>query len=322
MRTSAHTSGALKELYEIAWIAKVICAETHIGDDNPAIQKMSILFRDFWLCAVVFVLQPNGKWPNGWKTIMHQIASKSPPMTDAQQERLLEADLQAHSILGKTFMEESQQRVRRMFSEAFATKAPVAKTYSFPKCAYLLMVQHLEILRARRASIKTILVYLIDDRLYNDDAYDLLYVIGNEVVSTFLSRSQSMTVAARLDVEERTMDLLYTAASRLGRARTFSVNTIRKMLSKLPWLLWSRTVVYRMLDIMQCLDPRFQHDMARRGLLQEKVGIELTFLNDSDVIDAASDFFDFCREWIETATAKSTNETMGMLQVRATSLLK
>ncbi|KND02142.1 1-phosphatidylinositol 4-kinase STT4 [Spizellomyces punctatus DAOM BR117] len=314
MRISKQTANIVAELYDIAWIAKVICDEEHIQLADEKSGRIRTLSRDFWLCAVIYVMKSDGSWPKGWPAILRQIAVKSPVMTLAPHERFLEADLRAHSVLEKSFTDETQQRVRGNLVQAFPDQASNIKLLSFAKCAYLLAVRELEVLRGQRADVKAMLEYLTDDRLYNDEAYGLLHCIGDEVVSTFLKKCVEKKEEGRIEIERHIVELLYTAASRLDRARMFAVKTIYKMLAMFPWLLWNRKAVYLMLDMVQCLDTKFQLDLDRRKLLRAKIGMELTFLNDSDIYGASKAFSDFCARWMTLAIQHSSSETMGMLQ--------
>lgn len=84
----------------------MICDEEHIQPEDPKINAMAALFRDFWMCAVTYMMEANGSWPTKWSAILRRIATKTPALAFAQQERCLEADLRAHSVLEQSFPEE------------------------------------------------------------------------------------------------------------------------------------------------------------------------------------------------------------------------
>ncbi|KAJ3144888.1 phosphatidylinositol-4- kinase [Geranomyces variabilis] len=302
------------ELLNMVSIAKTICAGPHIALNDPNIQQMANLFRDFWLGATTSVLEPNGAWPAGWADVLSYIALKTPAFSLSPKARFLDDDLIANSMLKRTFPDDVQARVRSCLSHAFPDHSSVVRSLPFVKCAYLVTVRELETMRATKLEPNLQLTYLRNDRLYNDEVYDFLHLIGTEVEIKFIRECARNREEHAKAIEAHAIQLLFMGASRLPRARAFAASALYRIHREFPFMLWNRRAVHLMLDLLQCLDANAQGSVERKDLLRGKIGGDLNFLDDSDADAASTNYFDMSLQWIASAIKRSSSETMGILQ--------
>ncbi|KAI8907684.1 hypothetical protein DFJ77DRAFT_175251 [Powellomyces hirtus] len=314
MKLGRLTPAGAAELLDMVTVAKTICASPLIQLSDSKVQDLANLFRDFWFCAILSIMEPNGTWPRGWSEVLSFIAVKTPAFVMSPEERFLDSDLSANSVLKKTFSDEVQIRTRGWLYHLFPDHAAGVRNLPFVTCVFLMTVRELETFRASKLNSDMILTYLSNDRLYNDEIYDFLHLIGTEVETKFMKECAKNREDNMLVIEAHVVQLLFMGASRLERARGFAAKTLYSIHKEFPFILWNRRVVHLMLDLLQCLDANAQGSIGRKELLRGKMGADLAFLDDSDVNAASSNFFDLCMKWIATAISSSSSETMGLLQ--------
>ncbi|KAI8817560.1 uncharacterized protein EV422DRAFT_218107 [Fimicolochytrium jonesii] len=307
-------ASALKDLYDHAWVASILCEDVEFHKRDQNIVETNFIFRDFWLCAIARLLGQDGKWPAGWAGILQAIALKTPCFALSSQERFLEEDLRTQSVMEKIVGAEVQQRVRTCLQTAFTERYSASKTLSFAKCTYLLAVREVERFKAKNLAPLTILKYLNHDRLYNDEVYDFLLSIGDDVIGVFIRACSLKKDVPPPLIADQLKQLLFMAASRLERARAFAANSVYRILRAFPALVWHRKSVGLMLDLLQCLDTESQPSATRTETLRGKIGRKLDLLNEYDVQAASQDFFDFCVRWTKLAFQRSASETVGLIQ--------
>jgi hypothetical protein len=75
---------------------------------NPLLwaPEQVLLFRDFWICAVMVGLSAQCTWPQAWIGILINIARASPPLVVPETLVSLDADLSSNSVLRRKIPEE------------------------------------------------------------------------------------------------------------------------------------------------------------------------------------------------------------------------
>ncbi|KAJ3296301.1 phosphatidylinositol-4- kinase [Borealophlyctis nickersoniae] len=296
----------LLELRDMATIMKILCDQEDFPREVQSNEEMILQFRNFWLYAVMFVLGPNGTWPKEWRNALSSIASRTPPLILAKKKRSLEADLGANSIMRTKFSDQVVVRTRSLLAQCLPSKAADIRITSFPQCAYLLAVHHLESFRIRKSGTDAILRYITDERLYNSDVYHIIETLADEIL--VILRKDRLTNRDHDAIVDHTRSLLLQAACRLERVRKFAARNINTILAQFPSVLWNHRAAYFMIDVLQCFDIRYQSDAHRKACF------DLAYVDHSDIKAASKDYFDLCAGWMNQAIKRSSSETLGLLQ--------
>ncbi|KAJ3411750.1 phosphatidylinositol-4- kinase [Chytridiales sp. JEL 0842] len=125
-------ANASSDLYQLALILKNICdLESFKPHINPT-DDLVLLFRNFWLNCVLFVLGPNGEWPKEWVSALLSIALKTPPLTLGKEKRNLEADLLSNSVLRANVRPQIFAKCQSNLSACLPKKTSEMKNLSQP----------------------------------------------------------------------------------------------------------------------------------------------------------------------------------------------
>ena len=134
-----------------------------------------------------------------------------------------------------------------MLTILIPSKATDIKNASNAICLYLLSIYYVE--KHRRAhNVDYVLQYLIDDR--NTESLDLLESIADEILKIHLfDKQQSAT-----SIQENCRSLLVNSTHYRIRVRKFCFRKIDQVLDEYPQMLWNKTLVHLMIDLLRFLD--------------------------------------------------------------------
>ncbi|KAI8803148.1 hypothetical protein BJ742DRAFT_830677 [Cladochytrium replicatum] len=348
--TSAQALQTIGELKELSNILRIICDQWDFSPNATAAPagsidhkepdtEIAVLFRNFWLYMVLYVLQPNGRWPSsekdsygGWAAIALSIAAKTPPLVLLSQSTNLEVELSANSILRGKLSEATITRARSALSNILpASAATELRNLSFLESAYLLAVFQIETLRIRRSwDVSYIFKYLTEERFYGTNVYSVFELLADEVCKIFVrdnigpEGSQALknstnpepgTTDIIRSIEAHARELILRAAHRRERVRKAAKRAVVNVLEYFPATLWNSRLLTLMLDILQVLDALACGASGKKEAgLVARSQIDLSFVNAQDASGAAHDFFELCVMWLQTANKRCASETTGLLQ--------
>jgi hypothetical protein len=128
------------------------------------------------------------------------------------------------------------------------------KHYSNPTVLYLLSIFYLELHRVSQC-VDHITAYLIDDR--NSEILDLVELVGAKIVREHVS-SRDTTKDIRL-IRQECKSLLVGSTHYRVRVRKFCQDHIDVLVGEYPQILWDKTIVHLMVDLMRFLDSSDAH---------------------------------------------------------------
>ncbi|XP_049821823.1 phosphatidylinositol 4-kinase alpha isoform X3 [Aethina tumida] len=242
-----------------------------IKNPKPRIHK---LFRDFWLFCVImgFTASESGLWPAEWYEGVREIAVKSPTLISPNSSRSEMRELQYTSAVRNDCvsineLQELKSQILDLLKHPPDVTAYVNKL-SFAQCTFLLSVYWVETLRVQYSGepslVPIISDYLSDSALQKDKAgmWSCVSSVGERVFDKFLEvmKNKPKNEVREADLEQHAQFLLVNFNHQHKQIRRVSDKFLSRLVDKFPHLLWSRRVLWTMLDILQVLSYSLQID--------------------------------------------------------------
>ncbi|KAJ8960815.1 hypothetical protein NQ318_020111 [Aromia moschata] len=263
-RASDKSPGALKASSSagnlgvlIPVIAVLLRRLPQIKNPKPRIHK---LFRDFWLYCVImgFTASDSGLWPQEWYEGVKEIAVKSPALVSPTSSRSEMRELQYTSAVRNDSVSVNElQELRTQILDLLKHPADVTayvNKLSFAQSTFLLSVYWVEMLRVQHSGepslVPIISDYLCDSALQKDKAGMWNCVMKN----------RPKNEAREADLEQHAQFLLVNFNHQHKQIRRVSDKFLVSLVDRFPHLLWSRRVLWTMLDILQVLSYSLQVD--------------------------------------------------------------
>ncbi|XP_969785.1 phosphatidylinositol 4-kinase alpha isoform X4 [Tribolium castaneum] len=277
-RASEKSPGALKASSSagnlgvlIPVIAVLLRRLPPIKNPKPRIHK---LFRDFWLYCVImgFTASDSGLWPKEWYEGVKEIAVKSPALVSPTSSRSEMRELQYTSAVRNdsvsiTELQELKNQILELLKQPADVTAYVNRL-TFAQCTFLLSVYWVEILRIQNSPepslVPIITEYLSDSALQKDKSgmWVCVSAVGERVFEKFLEvmKNKPKYEAREAELEGHAQFLLVHFNDPHKQIRHVSDKFLVSLFDRFPHLLWSRKVLWTMLDIMQVLSNSLHLD--------------------------------------------------------------
>ncbi|CAH1104235.1 unnamed protein product [Psylliodes chrysocephalus] len=242
-----------------------------IKNPKPRIHK---LFRDFWLYCVImgFTASDSGLWPQEWYEGVKEIAVKSPTLISFTSSRSEMRELQFTSAVKNESVSVNELQELRTQILDLLRHPPDVTAYlnklSFAQCTFLLSVYWVETLRVEHSGepslVPIISDYLSDSALQKDKAgmWSCIQSVSERVFEKFLGvmKDRPKNESREEDLEEHAQFLLVNFNHQHKQIRRVSDKFLASLIDKFPHLLWSRRVLWTILDIMQVLSYSLEID--------------------------------------------------------------
>nr|CAH7716979.1 unnamed protein product [Callosobruchus chinensis] len=240
-----------------------------IKNPKPRIHK---LFRDFWLYCVImgFTAADSGLWPQEWYEGVKEIAVKSPALISPTSSRSEMRELQYTSAVRNESVSVNElQELRTQILDLLKHPADVTayvNKLSFAQCTFLLSVYWVETLRVQHSGepslVPIISDYLCDSALQKDKAgmWNCVSSVSERVFEKFLEvmKDRPKDEDREADLEQHAQFLLVNFNHQHKQIRRVSDKFLASLVDRFPHLLWSRRVLWTMLDILQVLSHSLQ----------------------------------------------------------------
>ncbi|KAL3270935.1 hypothetical protein HHI36_021440 [Cryptolaemus montrouzieri] len=277
-RASEKSPGALKASSSAGNLGVLIPVIAVLLRRLPPIKqpkpRMHKLFRDFWLYCVImgFTASDSGLWPAEWYEGVKEIAVKSPALISPTSSRSEMRELQYTSAVRNdsvsiTELQELRNQILDVLKHPADVTAIVNKL-SFAQCTFLLSVYWVETLRVQHSeepSLVTIITdYLSDSALQKDKAgmWSCVSSVSERVFEKFIEvmKNKPKNEGRELELEKHAQFLLVAFNHPHKQIRRVSDRFLSSLVDKFPHLLWSRSVLWTMLDILQVLSNSLRLD--------------------------------------------------------------
>ncbi|XP_060518279.1 phosphatidylinositol 4-kinase alpha [Cylas formicarius] len=278
-RASDKSPGALKASSSagnlgvlIPVIAVLLRRLPPIRNPKPRVHKT---FRDFWLYCVImgFTASDSGLWPQEWYEGVKEIAVKSPALVSPTSSRAEIRELQYTSAVRNDSvsineLQELKNQILDLLKHPADVTAIVNGKLSFAQCTFLLSVYWVEMLRVQHSGepsiISMISEYLGDAALQKDKSgmWNCVAAVSDRVFEKFLEvmKNRPKDEAREADLEQHAQFLLVNFNHTHKQVRRISDKYLASLVDKFPHLLWSRKVLWTMLDILQVLSYSLEID--------------------------------------------------------------
>jgi phosphatidylinositol 4-kinase len=299
----------LQDMYDWVCLIRVVCdhedfAAVLVGGQNPEIVHQ---MRNMWFCLVLFVFQ-NGSWPKEWVGILRVIARRTPPLILEKNERNLEVNLGSTSILLASFPESVTTRLTNTLLGLLPNLQYEIRALSWPVCVYLTTIYQLELLRMKSFSLDFVCTYLVDDRLQNPQIYVVMEAIADLIFKQATKESYYRKMPESVMEDHLRMLLLY-AAHRNAKIRRFCSRWVKRIISTAQHMLFCRSTVYFMLNVLLFLDSGIMN------FKESSIDLSmLTFSNRSEARSSAVEFQGVCADWLGSALKISRTEGLPVLE--------
>lgn len=228
-----------------------------IKNPKPRLHK---LFKDFWMYCVVMGFTNPRLWPSDWIQGVHEIAAKSPLLISQTHHKSEMRELNYSSAIksDSVSVNELRSQIILVLDHPPADVTANINKLSFAQCTYLLSVYWLETLRVENdtnPSLDPILGYLCDSVLMKDKCglWQCVKCIGDQVFEKFRTVLVDQDLKREKVLEPQARMLLVYFNHIHKQIQLAADEYLSQLVDKFPHLLWSRSVLYCMLDILQLL---------------------------------------------------------------------
>jgi len=233
---------------------------------RPNSGRLKKLFSDFWQYSVVmgFTSEEHGLWPKDWYDGVKEIAVKSPKLTFNSSQR---SDIRLIGFTSAIAQDGvSINELHELKSQLLTQLEPppniaqLLSRYQFPILVYLKSVYWLELLRiqsSKKTSFHILFDYLEDKSIQKDKngVYDCICSIVEKLFREFLGMmfEQPKSAQRETDLENHAEILLIHFNNPNKVIRRIADKFLVSLCDKFPHILWSRNVLYTMLDTLELL---------------------------------------------------------------------
>ena len=222
--------------------------------------RLHKLFKDFWMYCVVMGFTNARLWPSDWIQGVQQIAAKSPLLISQTPHKSEMRELNYSSAIrsDSVSLNELRSQIMLVLDHPPAEVTAFIHKLTFAQCTYLLSVYWLETLRVENAanpSLDPILSYLCDPVLQKDKCgmWQCVKCIGDQVFEKFRTVLVDQDMKREKVLESQARMLLVYFNHIHKQIQLVADQYLSQLVDKFPHLLWSRSVLYCMLDILQML---------------------------------------------------------------------
>lgn len=222
--------------------------------------RLHKLFKDFWMYCVVMGFTNARLWPSDWIQGVQEIAAKSPLLISQTPHKSEMRELNYSSAIrsDSVSVNELRSQIILLLDHPPAEVTTFIHKLSFAQCTYLLSVYWLETLRVEHASepsLDPILSYLCDPVLQKDKCgmWQCVKCIGDQVFEKFRVVLVEQDLKREKVLESQARMLLVFFNHIHKQIQLVADQYLSQLVDKFPHLLWSRSVLWCMLDILQLL---------------------------------------------------------------------
>jgi phosphatidylinositol 4-kinase len=222
--------------------------------------RLHKLFKDFWMYSVVMGFTNARLWPSDWIQGVQEIAAKSPLLISQTPHKSEMRELNYSSAIrsDSVSVNELRSQIILLLDHPPAEVTAYIHKLSFAQCTYLLSVYWLETLRVENAnepSLDPILSYLCDPVLQKDKCgmWQCVKCIGDQVFEKFRAVLVDQDMKRENVLESQARMLLVYFNHIHKQIQLVADQYLSQLVDKFPHLLWSRSVLWCMLDILQLL---------------------------------------------------------------------
>lgn len=222
--------------------------------------RLHKLFKDFWMYCVVMGFTNAAMWPSDWIQGVQEIAAKSPLLISQTPHKSEMRELNYSSAIRSDSVSVNDLRgqIILLLDHPPADVSAFIHKLSFAQCTYLLSVYWLERLRVEHASepsLDPILSYLCDPVLQKDKCgmWQCVKCIGDQVFEKFRTVLVEQDLKREKVLEPQARMLLVFFNHIHKQIQLVADQYLSQLVDKFPHLLWSRSVLWCMLDILQLL---------------------------------------------------------------------
>ncbi|CAL8078131.1 unnamed protein product [Orchesella dallaii] len=301
-----------------------------ITEVKPRLHK---LFRDFWLYCIImgFVSseEHNGLWPAEWYEGVKEIASKSPLLICRTSIRSELRELQYTSALraeavSPIELQELRNKILNLLDKSSTDVASIVRSLQFPQCAYVLSVYWLEILRIQTVpepSFKEIFGYLCEPSIQKEKngLWQCFSCVAEKVFEKFLIvlAERDKDIQRERELEQHAQFLLVKFNHINRQIRKVADKFLSGLVDRFPHLLWSRTVLHTMLDILEVLSKSLTTnpnlDTAMSAIANTPYAIQ--FMDSMDAREAmVRDYSERCTGFLQEAMKWAPETTRSHLE--------
>lgn len=286
--------------------------------------RLHKLFRDFWMYCVVMGFTNARLWPSDWTQGVQQIAAKSPLLISQTPHKSEMRELNYSSAVrsDSVSLNELRSQIMLLLDHPPAEITAYINKLTFAQCTYLLSVYWLETLRVENAaepSLDPILCYLCDPVLQKDKCgmWQCVKCIGDQVFEKFRTVlvDQDLKREKVLECQARMLLVYFNHIHK--QIQLVADQYLSQLVDKFPHLLWSRSVLWCMLDILQLLaysltlDPNQPVPILHVAMTQST----LQFMDNMPARENRfKDFSDRCQGIFNEAMKWAPNYTRSHLQ--------
>lgn len=263
-RSYDNTPGAQKASSSAGNLGMLIPVIATLARRLPPIRtpktRLHKLFKDFWLYCVVMGFTNARLWPTDWIQGVQEIAAKSPLLISQTPHKSEMRELNYSSAIrsDSVSLNELRSQILLLLDHPPAEVTAFIHKLTFAQCTYLLSVYWLETLRVENAaepSLDPILSYLCDPVLQKDKygMWQCVKCIGDQVFEKFRTVLVEQDLKREKVLESQARMLLVYFNHIHKQIQLVADQYLSQLVDKFPHLLWSRSVLWCMLDILQML---------------------------------------------------------------------
>lgn len=222
--------------------------------------RLHKLFKDFWMYCVVMGFTNARLWPSDWIQGVQEIAAKSPLLISQTPHKSEMRELNYSSAIrsDSVSLNELKSQILLLLDHPPAEVTAFIHKLTFAQCTYLLSVYWLETLRVEHASepsLDPILSYLCDPVLQKDKCgmWQCVKCIGDQVFEKFRTVLVEQDLKREKVLESQARMLLVYFNHIHKQIQLVADQYLSQLVDKFPHLLWNRSVLWCMLDILQLL---------------------------------------------------------------------
>ncbi|KAG5438647.1 hypothetical protein PCANB_002753 [Pneumocystis canis] len=225
-------------------------------DDEPFFDSETVLlFCNMWFTLVLCGFIAGSVLVNQNIESLKIIATYSPPLVLDNATTHFESDLELNTVLRRGGSQKELHFLRESLSKALPSCIHEIKSASYSKTVYLSSVFLLETLRSSAGICSYTFTYLKNTNIKESDIATCISAIAHSATNVFISSFilNSKGPETSLLISKEMKRLLLSCSHRMKQPRELALKCCDKVISSMPSVLCSQSVLYTLLESLSLL---------------------------------------------------------------------
>ena len=279
--------------------------------------------REVWFNIAVHGIIPGSALWEKYKVELRTLAVHTKPLVAEDRTDHLESDIELNTVLRRGMNGPHTAEVKRSLIRFLPKQESQIRSLAYPKVIFMHAAYSLETLRAESGSCAPVLSYFVDPSINNNDTFQCMAAVGNEVMSVYLKRTLSgLQADSTAPYAARELaKVLAICCHRISKCQEVAISFANRLIYQMPSSLCQKDSLFVLLELLtimwlSCLDAEIDEYEWKSTYVSKLTDISLELSDDfSFRRQTLNAFHQRAKFWVTRVMNIAPLDVKGLLQV-------